>query len=48
MDLLMIETTLLDPMLDATAWWHDTLSEWVYATAAARDAAEDEAADPIS
>jgi hypothetical protein len=45
MGLLMSDTTLIDPMLDTTAWMHESLSEWVYAIDAARDASEYEVAD---
>ena len=48
MGLLMSETMLLDLTLDDTTWMCESLSDWTYELDAVRDAAEHEAARPIS
>jgi hypothetical protein len=48
MGLLMSDTLLIDPMLDATFRLQDDLVEYVYATDLVRDEYEHEAADPPS
>jgi hypothetical protein len=42
MGLLFSDTMLIDPMLDDTAWVHDSLREWARASDASRDGTEDE------
>jgi hypothetical protein len=46
MGLLMSDTTLIDPLLDATLWLRDGLSAWASTLDAAHDRYEHEAADP--
>ena len=47
MGLLMSDTTLIDPLLDATLWLRDGLGAWAYATDVAREPYEHESSDPI-
>jgi hypothetical protein len=48
MGLLMSDITLIEPMLDETAWLRDGLGAWAYETDVARDAYEYEATEPVA
>ena len=45
MGLLMSDTMLIDPMLDDTTWFKDSLREWSFAPESTRGISERETAD---